>query len=106
MILTELVREELIKQTEQQLPITESVLNRFVEEVKNNCDNLAEIPDIISSFLSDNFVQCEICGEYVEQENVVKTEGWHEYNTCGDVYCINEAIDRANFDPRREWGTY
>ena len=30
MILTELVREELIKQTEQQLPITESVLNRFV----------------------------------------------------------------------------
>lgn len=106
MILTELVREELIKQTEQQLPITESVLNRFVEEVKNNCDNLAEIPDIISSFLSDNFVQCEICGEYVEQENVVKTEGWHEYNTCGDVYCINEAVNRANFDPRREWGTY
>lgn len=106
MILTELVKEEVIKQTAQQLSLTESVLNRFVEEVKNNCDNLAEIPDIISDFLSDNFVQCEVCGEYIERENAVKAGGWREYDTCGDAYCIDEAVDRANFSPRREWGTY
>ena len=106
MILTELVKEEVIKQTAQQLSLTESVLNRFVEEVKNNCDNLAEIPDIISDFLSDNFVQCEMCGEYVERENAVKAGGWYEYDTCGNSDCINEAAYRANFNARKEWGTY
>lgn len=103
MILEELVREEVNKQTNGTLELTEQMLEKCIQEIKDNCDNLDEMPDTVSDFIANEFAQCDICGEYVPIDYITDAG---RYRVCSCVECRQEAIDRTNFNPRREWGTY
>lgn len=108
MFLAEIIKAEIIKQTKDLYEPTEDVINEckaYLEEC--GAEKADEIPDLISDYIADNLIQCEICERYIPvgmEER--RTFGLREYVLCPDVECHKEAHAQAHFSPRREWGTY
>lgn len=64
---------------------------------------LSDITEALEGYVNDNYVQCDMCGEYHHPDDMIDHYG---YRVCDVSECKVRAEEEFDFNPHREWGTY